>query len=87
MEGKERAGNPPWSLEDSSGPSFCIVFSGRGRVFENCLTSSPAMCSQSAQLPPFPHRRSLLSFSKHETKFCDAPRMASHAFKFWDSGN
>ena len=64
---KERAGSPPCNSFDSSGPSFTCNSGERGRERENCLTNSPAICSQSAQLPPFPHRRSLFPLLKQVT--------------------
>ena len=36
---------------------FCSSIASEGRGRENRLTSSPAICSQSAALPPFPQRR------------------------------
>ena len=59
IEGSDRAGSPPCSSLESSGPSLSANSGLNGLSLANCLTNSPAMCSQSAQLPPFPQSNSL----------------------------
>ena len=52
MRGGHHAGFGP-----GPGPVFLRVLCLMGRGRENRFTSSPAICSQSAALPPFPQRR------------------------------
>ena len=57
MEGRDNAGRAPCRFWARSGPSFSASSLPNGRGRENRFTNSPAICSQSAALPPFPQSR------------------------------
>ena len=52
-------GKAPWSLSPSASGNPCFSAGDSGRFWPKPLSSSPAQCSASAALPPFPHSSNL----------------------------